>query len=305
MSAALVNNGVAKRLLENGDRFGRQYVVFQSRHVYPAYVVRYRMAPDADADRHVVRVESSKQYVSVTCGGQCIYKTSSKASKRAFVVTVVNVNTLQKVRISHFKIQKTAEAKDMIAFISTLDDDEIAVVAANANSMPREHSPVVTDVLRSLRNIGGSLHALQSSYALVGAKHPHLLNGLVHETHQTSKAAVAVDVRVIQYNRDMLAPTPRSCGSPHRDDLVPVRWQREDTTRQLGVSWKNMPRWRSQLTTAYMDGERQVVINDQTVDLVKMKVLGINVRCLNWKGEVLPPVLRSTRPHRNQIVPWS
>ena len=34
---------MAKRLLENGHRFGRQFVVFQPKYAYPMYVVTYQL----------------------------------------------------------------------------------------------------------------------------------------------------------------------------------------------------------------------------------------------------------------------
>ena len=82
---------------------------------------------------------------------------------------------------------------------------EIVAVATSNLSIPSKRFPDVVDVLRSLRSIGGSAHALDCPYVLVGAKHPCLLNGMAHEDHQSGKAAVAVDMRVIRHNRDTAA----------------------------------------------------------------------------------------------------
>ena len=119
------------------------------------------------------------------------------------------------------------------------------------------------------------------SYALVGTKHSHLINELVHKTHQTGKTAVTVNVRVMQYNHDMFPPSPHSLDSPHRDDMVPVYCQLHYTTHQPALAWENMPRCSSKLTASYVNKKEQMVINGETVDLVNMKVRGIKIRCLN------------------------
>merc|ERR1712151_76850 len=99
----------------------------------------------------------------------------------------------------------------MGTFLANLDKDKIVVVVATNRSIPNKWSPTVVDVLRSLRSVGGSLHVLDCPYVLVGAAHPYLLNGLVHEDHQPGKAAVAVDVRVIRHNRDTVAFSSQTC----------------------------------------------------------------------------------------------
>ena len=281
-------------LLQNGNRFGRQHVVFRFKHAYPAYVVQYRMLPDATADSlPVLRVLSSTRCISVTLGDQCLYKVNSRASKHAFVLVVVNLDTLKVVRENLFNIHTAASAKAMMTFLTTLGKDEIVVVAATNHSLPKQWSPVVVDVLRSLRSVGGSLHVLDRPYVLVGAAHPCLLNGLVHEDHQLGKAAVTVDVRVIRYNRDTAAFNLPRYSNTSGDDMRPVRWQHQKNSRH-GAMWQDLQLWSSQLTAAYQAGQVQVVIDGRTVDLVKMKMRSVNIRCLNWKGETLAPLSHPT-----------
>ena len=290
--AALKNDGLAKALLQNGNRFGRQHVVFQSNQAYPAYVVRYRMLP-ATAAVHAVRVMSSTSRISVAVGNRCVYQDTPGHS---FVVVVVNITTRQNEQATLFNIHEATRADAMIDVMSRLSEDEIVVVACGKRSIPRKWSAKVATVLQSLRSVGGSMHALNSPYVLVGAKQPHLLNGLVHEDHQRGKAAVSVDVRVIRHNRDSVAPTPqRHDAEQATDDMIPVYWQQQCNTKH-GVVWKDVCLRSSELTAAYQSKTLQTKIDGQTVDLVNMKVRGVNIRCLNWKGETLPPLHRSTTP---------
>ena len=172
---------------------------------------------------------------------------------------------------------------------------EIVAVATSNLSIPSKRFPDVVDVLRSLRSIGGSAHALDCPYVLVGAKHPCLLNGMAHEDHQSGKAAVAVDMRVIQHNRDTAAFNVRGSSNRSGDDMVPVRWQRQSKRNTHAASWQDLRLWASRLTTAYEAGRVQVVIDGRVVDLVKMEVQGFKIRCLNWRGETLVPLYNSTR----------
>ena len=218
------NDRVAQTLLQNGNRFGRQHVVFQSKHAYPTYMVEYRMAPDAvAATLPVVRAQCSAQCICVSVAGKCVYKTNRRALEDVFAIVVVNLDTLKAERATLFNIHNTAAARAMIKFVTALGKDEIVVVAATKCSIPTKESPMMVDVLRSLRSVGGSLHALDGPYVLVGAKHPHFLNGLVHEDCQSGKAAVAVDVRVIEHNRNTATPNLHKRNSTDGDDMIPVR----------------------------------------------------------------------------------
>merc|ERR1719331_3136838 len=92
-------------------------------------------------------------------------------------------------------------------------------------------------MLRSLRSIGGSAHFLECPYALVAVKQPHLLTGLVHEDHQPAKAAVEVDVRVIQYNRDRSTARIARSHSDTDADMTPVRWQEQGKHTVTPMVW--------------------------------------------------------------------
>ena len=215
------------------------------------------------------------------------------------MLLVVSFDTLKVVSTTVFNIHEVAGANAMVEFLSNFvasPGEDILVVAATNRSMPRKLSPVATDVLRSLRSVGGSLHVLDRAYVLVGAKHPYLLNGLVHEDHQSGKAAVAVDVRVIRHNRDSVTVPSQSPQSDmdRADEMIPVRWQWEDSSSRHGAAWKDLRRWSAQLTSAYRQGQFTVLIDDHdAADLVKMKFRGVKIRCLNWKGEILSPLWRT------------
>ena len=289
--AALLNNdSVAEALLQNGNRFGRQHVVFRSKHAYPAYVVEYRIIPDKTLP--LVRAQCSAQGVSVSVGRKRVYDktTSSRTPEDTFAIVVVNINTLQTAKATAFNIHNVAAAKAMIRFIASLGEDEIGVVAATKRCIPRNASAVVVDVLRALRSVGGSLHVLDCPYVLVCSKHPCLLNGLVHEDHQPGTAAVSVDVRVIQHNRGTIAPCPQMPSTTYGNDVIPARWQFQDNRSLHGATWKDIREWSSQLTAAYRAGQARTMVDDRAVDLVKMKMGGLKIRCLNWKGETLSPL---------------
>ena len=46
-AAALAGNHMAQTLLRNGSKYGEQFVVFQSKLAYPAYIVTYTMGSDS------------------------------------------------------------------------------------------------------------------------------------------------------------------------------------------------------------------------------------------------------------------
>ena len=289
-AATVQKDRLAQVLLQNGKRFGRQHVVYQSKHAYPAYVVKYRMVTDATAATlPVVRAQCSAKCISVSVGNACVYKANPRVSEHAIVLVAVNFDTLVSAKATLFNIHDVAAAKAMITFLTNLGKDEIIVVAATNRSIPSKWSPVVVDVLRSLRSVGGSLHVLDCPYVLVGAAHPYVLNGLVHEDHQPGKAAVVVDARVIQHNRNTVTPNSRRSTGTSSDDMIPVRWQRQNNSRH-GPMWKDLRGWSSQLTAAYQAGQGQVVIGGCTADLIHMKVRSVKIRCLNWKGETLAPL---------------
>ena len=283
------NDRLAQTLLQNGNRFGRQHVAFHSKHAYPSYVVQYRMMPESTAATlPVVRAQCSAQCISVSVADKRVYMSSPRTPENVFVIVVVNLNTLKASRATLFNAHKVASANAMIKFIAALDKDEIVVVAATKPSIPIKRSPMAVDVLRSLRSVGGSLHVLECAYVLVGAKHPYLLNGLVHEDHQPGKAAVSVDARVIRHNRDTITPNLQKRGDM-LNDMFPVRWQFQVNSKRHGEPWQDVRGWSSQLTSAYRDGKVQTIIDGHTADLVKMKMRGFKIRCLNWKGETLSP----------------
>ena len=290
LAARAKQDRLAKRLLQNGNRFGRQHVVFQARHAYPAYVVKYSLKPEgAIAKLPVVRVQSSVQCISVTVAGKNLYSAKPREMEHSLVLVKMNYNTLAYGKESVFKLHQ-AEAGSVTTYLSSLTPDEIVVVAAPKLSVRTRFSPIMADVLRSLRSIGGSLHFLDCPYVLVGAKQPHLLTGLVHEDHQSTKAAVEVDLRVIRYNRDTpIAPIAQSHSDP-LSDMNPVRWQ-QGKRNSHGVVWEDFRQVGPQLTAAYQAKDVHVVINGLTVDLPKMKVRGgPMIRCLNSQGEILAPI---------------
>ena len=146
-------------LLQNGDRFGRQHVIYQSKHAYPAYAVTYRMVPDTiAATLPVVKVLSSMRCISVSVGDKCVYKANPRTVEYAFVLVTISINSLKAGTVAFFNIQKDVDAEAMLKFIVTLDKDDIVVVAATKLSIPSKRSQMVIDVLRSLRSVGGSLH---------------------------------------------------------------------------------------------------------------------------------------------------
>ena len=292
--AAKAKDPLAKRLLQNGNRFGRQHVVFQARHSYPAYVVKYRLEPDdAIAKLPVVKVQSSPKWVSVTVAGEIVYRANPRELKHSLLLVKVNFNNRKSDKVTLFEIHQ-AEAGSMTDYLSSLTLEEVVVVAAAKLPARNRLSPVMTDMLRSLRSIGGTLHFLECPYVLVGAKQPHLLAGLVHEDHQPTKAAVEVDLRVIRYNRDRpIAPIAQNHSDPHAD-MTPVRWQQAKRNRH-GVVWEDLLKVGPQLTAAYQMKKVQVVINGHTVDLSKMKLKGgCRIRCLNLKGEILAPLIHTS-----------
>ena len=255
------------------------------------------MIPYASAVRNVVRVQSSTRKIRVTVAGKCVYNEDQpRSSDHAFVLLVVSLDTLKVVSTTIFNIREVAGANDMFEFLSSFlksRDEDILVVAATNRSVPRKCSPVVTSVLRSLRTVGGSLHVLDQSYVLVGAKYTSLLNGLVHEDHQSGKATVTVDVRVIRHNRDSVTVYPLSHGGMDREEMTPVRWQwQKNVNNHHGAAWQDLRRWSAKLTSAYQRGAVKLTIDDKVVDLVKMKVQEVKIRCLNWKGETLAPLSR-------------
>ena len=291
-SAAWINGDrVAQALLQNGNRFGRQHVVFHSKHSYPSYVVRYRMSSDAAAATlPVIRAKCSGKYVSVSVAGKHVYKANPRTPEDVFVIMVVNLNTLKTAKAAIFNIHKVSGAKAMIELITALGTDDIVAVAGSKRCIPSKRSQMVIDVLQSLRSVGGSMHMLDCPYVLVGSKRPHVLNGLVHEDHQPDKAAVIVDMRVILHNRNTTTFNVQKCNSTDADDMVPVCWQFQDASTSHGVMWQELRGCSTQLTVAYQDGQLRTRIDDHTVDLVKMKTRGFKIRCLNWKGEILPPL---------------
>ena len=288
--ATVKQDRLARKLLQNGNRFGRQHVIFQARHAYPAYVVKYTLVPDdAVSKLPVVKVQSSPRCISVTVAGESVYRANPHALKHSLLLVKINFVSLNHGKATIFDIHEVQSVTEsMTDYLSSLTLDEIVVVAVARLPLRSEVSPVMVDVLRSLRSIGGSLYALEGPYVLVGAKQPHLLNGLVHEDQQPIKAAVEVDLRVIRYNRDRpIAPIAQN-NSETDDDMTPVRWQQEDKSNKHGVTWKDLLEVGPHLTAAYQRKEVCVVINGYTVNLVKMKVRGgSKIRCLNSKGQIL------------------
>ena len=276
---------MAEALLQNGNRFGRQHVVFRSKHSYPSYVVRYRVSSDAAAaSLPVIRAQCSAQCVSVSVAGKQAFKGKPQD---LFTIVVVNLKELKTTKTAIFSTHQASGAKSMIKYITSLKQDDIVVVAGTSRSIPSKRSQIVVDVLRSLRSVGGSLHMLDCPYVLVGAKRPYVLNGLVHEDHQPGKAAVAVDMRVIRYNRDTTDPRIKKFRGTDADDMIPKYWQFQDSDNPM---WKDFRGWCSRLTEAYKYGCVKTAIDDHTVDFVKMKMGRFKIRCLNWKGEILPSV---------------
>ena len=226
--------------------------------------------------------------VSVT--GKHVYKANSRTLEDVFVIVIVNLNTLKTAKVTVFNIHKVSGAKAMIELITGLDTDDVVVVAGSKRCIPSKRSQMVIDVFRCLRSVGGSLHVLDCPYVLVGAKTPHVLNGLVHEDHQPDKAAVIVDMRVVRHNRNTT-----TLNIPKREgtdvyDMIPVRWQFQDNDNLHGVMWKDLRGWCTRLTEAYKDRNVQTTINTYAVDLVKMQMGRFKIRCLNWKGEILSPL---------------
>ena len=290
-SAARINGDrVAQALLQNGNQFGRQHVVFHSKHSYPAYVVRYRMTSDtAAATLPVIRAQCSGKCVCVSVAGKHAYKANPRTPEDVVVIVIVNLHTPKTGKVVVFNIHKVSGAKALIELITALGTDDIVVVAGTKRSIPSKRSQLVIDVFRSLRSVGGSLHTLDCQYVLVGAKHPYMLSGLVHEDHQPDKAAVIVDMRVIRHNRNTTTLNIPQREGTDEYDMIPVCWQFQDNNNPHGVMWKDLARWCTQLTEAYKERHVQTTIGTYAVDLVKMKMGRFKVRCLNWKGEILPP----------------
>ena len=287
-AATVKHDRLAKKILQNGNRFGRQHVVFQARHAYPAYVVKYSLVPDnAIAKLPVVKVQSSPKCFHVTVAGKPVYRDNPRILKHSFLLAKINVVTLDVTEVTLFPEVKSV-AESMSNYFSSLKPDEVVVVAAAKLPAQSQVSPVMTDVMRSLRSVGGSLHFLNYPYVLVGTKQPHLLTGLVHEDHQPTKAAVEVDLRVIRYNlKRPITPVVQS-SSDTEADMIPVRWQKQDTSNAHGVMWEDFQQVGPQLTAAYQAKEANAVVNGHTVDLMKMKVKGgPKIRCLNSKGQTL------------------
>ena len=303
MAARVKNDRLAKKLLQNGNRFGRQHVVFQARHSYPAYVVKYSL-DDATAKLSVVKVQSSAQSISVTVAGKTVYKANPRELKHSFVFVSVHVSTLNHGKATIFDIRDVKSvAESMTAYLASLTPNEIVVVAAPKLPLQGKVSPIMVDVLRSLHSIGGSLHFLECPYVLVGSKQPYLLTGLVHEDHQPTEAAIEVDLRVIRYNlKSPIIPIAQR-HSVTDADMTPVRWQQQDKRNPNGVAWEELRVVGPQLSAAYQTNDEHVVINGHTVDLVKMKVLGgPKIRCLNLKGETLAPLTRIKKQIRSHTI---
>ena len=254
------------------------------------------MSSDADAaSLPVIRAQCSAERVSVSVCGKHVYKASPRTPEDIFALIVVNLNTFKVAEALVFRIHKVSGAKALIKFIADLGEDDIVVVAGTAGSVPSKRSETVVDVFRSLRSVGGSLHMLDSPYVLVGTKRPYLLNGLVHEDHQAVKAAVTVDMRVIRHNRDNADLSIKAFDSSDADDMIPVCWQYQDTSKPHGVTWQDLRGWCTELTEAYQSGQVQTIIEGHCVDLEKMKTRrGLKIRCLNWKGEILSPLCHSS-----------
>ena len=249
------------------------------------------MSSDADAaSLPVIRAQCSAQCISVTVAGKHVYKAIPRTPEDVFVLVLVNLDTLKAAKAAVFSIHKVSGAKAMINFIADLGEDDIVVVAGTEGSVPSKRSQIVVDVFRSLRSLGGSLHMLDSPYVLVGAKRPYLLNGLVHEDHQAVKAAVTVDMRVIQHNRDTAILDTQKREVTDAYDTIPMRWQFQDNDNPHGAMWKDVRGWTTQLTEAYKSGRVKTTMNDYAVDFAKMKMGRFKIRCLNWKGEILPPL---------------
>ena len=296
VAARVKHDPLAAKLLQNGNRFGRQHIVFQTRHSYPAYVVKYTLDADV-AKLPVVKVQSSLKSIRVSVANETVYNSNlyihNTAWKDSLVFVSVNFRTLDCGKVNIFNIREQSVEESMTAYLSSLKPDEIVLVAAAKLPAQSEFSRIMTNVLPSLRSIGGSMHVLDCPYVLVGSKQPHLLAGLVHEDHQPTKAAVEVDVRVIRYNHDRPIPTVLQSHSDTHEDMTPVRWQQQDNRNPNGVAWQDLRNVGPRLTAAYQTGQRYVPINRHAVDLGRMKVRGgPKIRCLNLKGEILAPLPR-------------
>ena len=111
--------------------------------------------------------------------------------ENTFVLIAVDANTLKAARAAVFNINNVAT---MITFVTSLGKNEVVMVASR-QSFPREWSPRAVDVLRSLRSVSGSLHALGSSpFVPTGARRPYLVRGLVHGDHRPGRAGATVDL---------------------------------------------------------------------------------------------------------------
>ena len=292
MAAKVKKDRLAAKLLQHGNRFGRQHVVFQARHSYPAYVVKYTLNPDVKLS--VVKVKISAQSISVTVAGESVYKVNPRDMQQSIFFVKINFVTSKYEKgivLDLLEVESVEES--MAAYLASLTPDEIVVVTSPNLSLPSKLSPVMVNVLRTLRTIGGSLHVLDCPYALVGCNQPHLLTGLVHEDHQQPEAVVEVDLRVIRYNRDTPTANISQLHSVTYGEMIPARWQQQDKRHPNGVTWEELRNVGSQLTAAYQANRTHVVINGHTVDLSKMKVQGgPKIRCLNHKGETLPSLNR-------------
>ena len=70
---AALKEKLASALLDFGDRYGRQFAVFRSDNLYPAYVVRYQMNPD-EARMHRAEVVSTGKSVKFIVKGEVIWQ---------------------------------------------------------------------------------------------------------------------------------------------------------------------------------------------------------------------------------------
>ena len=78
--AARANERLASKMLHLGHDYGRQFVVFRSDNIYPAYVVKYRINPD-EAQMHRAEVVCTAKSVLFVVQGQviCEYERSGIA----------------------------------------------------------------------------------------------------------------------------------------------------------------------------------------------------------------------------------
>lgn len=71
--AARANDRLASALLRFGHIYGRQFALFQSDNIYPAYIVRYRMNP-AEAQMHRADVVCTAKTARFVVKGQIVWQ---------------------------------------------------------------------------------------------------------------------------------------------------------------------------------------------------------------------------------------